>query len=158
MVDQTWHADARMPGLVSAASSKKPQSILTAQCVTRSHRHTEAEKTRTRNRFSRLKHTPFLLLFVTRIRIEQCKMMWPVCILSTPLSWLYFVFPTAATEPKPSCSDRKLPESVAVRLCLFGNSFDAVHPTDLGSSSINSNKKWFHWLNGWSRLICEIYS
>lgn len=37
MVDQTWHAKARMPGLVSAASSKEPQSILTAQCVTRSH-------------------------------------------------------------------------------------------------------------------------
>lgn len=53
---QIWHADARMWGQVSAATSKEPQSNLTAQWVTRPH---WGRKTRTSNHFICLTPPPF---------------------------------------------------------------------------------------------------
>lgn len=68
MVDQTQHANAKMPGLVSTAGSEEPQSILTAQCVTRSHCHTVEQKQK--NSFQSTK-VHFSLLTILRSRRLQ---------------------------------------------------------------------------------------
>lgn len=138
--DRTWHADARMPGRFSAASSKDPQSIMTAQCVTRSHQHTEAKK-----QGQRTTSTHWNLLYFT----ISCKNLNTarkknhvacVCKLQSPLSWLYFVF-FSATVTNPElyiCIQTENRLRVWLYLNLFGNSCDTVHPTDSGCSR---NKK-----------------